>query len=444
MKNTTTFKKGLFSGAGKIALATSAFLFSGSLAFAQFSAGNLVVFQAGDGVATLASTGNQVILKEFTPAGIAGTSVAISTTLNPLVVSGTATSEGALSLAANGKYLVFGGYAQALPNSTALAAASSSVVNRGIGIVDGAGSYTRTALSATMYSTNNIRAGAADGVGNFWGAGGNDGTDYMGTVSTATNVQNVKTNSRAVDIFNNQLYFSTQSASGTQTLLGIYSVGTGTPTTGGQSITNVINTGTGSQPAQFYFNSASTICYVADQRNAAGGGIQKWVYSASTWSLAYTLPTGTAAIGAFGVVADFSSSNPKVYATTTEGSANRLIAIVDAGASSTATTLATAGSNVIFRGLAFSPGITTGINEASENAIPFSVYPNPAASHVKIELQREEPSTVELQDVTGKKLQSFTMTQSAEINTENLAKGVYLIRITDRNNKTAFKKFIKE
>jgi Secretion system C-terminal sorting domain len=101
---------------------------------------------------------------------------------------------------------------------------------------------------------------------------------------------------------------------------------------------------------------------VADSRNSALGGIQKWVNQTSinAWSLAYTLPTGTTAIGAFGVVADFSGLNPKVYATTTESNGNRLIAIHDVGANSTATTLATASTvNTIFKGLVFSPVTST-------------------------------------------------------------------------------------
>ncbi|MGZ4037298.1 MAG: T9SS type A sorting domain-containing protein [Bacteroidia bacterium] len=426
-------------------VASVLFLFSASAIFAQFAAGNLVVLQAGDGVATLANTGNQIILKEYTPSGSAGLTVPVSTSVNPLVISGSATSEGVLSLSANNKYLVFGGYAQSLPNTNALAAASSSVISRAVGIVNSLGSYTRTASSNTMYSGNNIRGAASDGNDNYWGAGGNDGTDYMGNSSTAVNVQNAKTNSRAVNVFNNQLYFSSQSSAGTSTLLGVYSVGTGTPLVTGQTITNVINTGTGSQPVQFYFNPASTICYVADQRNAAGGGVQKWIYSASTWSLAYTLPTGTAAIGAFGVVADFSGTNPKVYATTTEGSLNRLVAISDVGVASTATTLATAPANAIFRGLAFSPAISTGIAEQAYTEIQFTIYPNPVSSSLSISTDNiAEACKAEIRDVTGKLVQSFTIDKAAEVNVDGLAKGIYILKIATADNKTAFKKFIKE
>ena len=52
---------------------------------------------------------------------------------------------------------------------------------------------------------------------------------------------------------------------------------------------------------------------------------------------------------------DFSGAHPVIYATTAESSANRLVAIIDTGAASPANTLATAGVNQIFRGVAFTP-----------------------------------------------------------------------------------------
>ncbi|NDC43140.1 MAG: hypothetical protein EBZ77_16595, partial [Chitinophagia bacterium] len=160
---------------------------------------------------------------------------------------------------------------------------------------------------------------------------------------------------------NGNLYMSSGSTGGTPATTGIFQVGTGLPVTTGQTLTTIINTtvGTSPSPYQFIFNTAGTICYVADDRSIAnGGGIQKWTLSGGVWSLAYTLATGSAStVGARGVTADFSGANPIVYATTAETSLNRLIKITDTGASSgaTATTLATAGTNTIFRGLAFAP-----------------------------------------------------------------------------------------
>lgn len=330
-----------------------------NIANAQFTSGNLTVFQAGDGSTSLVNTGNPIVLKEFSTLGAMTYSMVVpNTSTNALVVSGSATSEGFLSLSADGKYLVFAGYAQSLPNATSLAGASAATINRGIGMVGNAGlsSYSIVASSGSFFTSNNIRGAAAIDNNHCWGSGANQGTNYFGPASTPTNVQSTKVNLRSINIFNNQLYASSQVASGTPTDIGVYTIGTGTPITSGQTASCVIVTGASSQPAQFYFNNSGTICYVADQRNSALGGIQKWVYSANTWSLAYTLPTGTTAIGATGVVADFSGNVPIVYATTNESSSNRLIAVIDNGALSTATTLANANTaSTVFRGLAFSP-----------------------------------------------------------------------------------------
>lgn len=332
---------------------------------AQFTQGNLTVLQAGDGSTTLVNTGNVIVLKEYSTNGTPTYSMVVpSTGTDALLMSGSATSEGYLSASADGKYLAFGGYAQTLPSTVNLPGATGSTINRCVALVGGLGlpSYSIVASSTSFFSTSNIRAVAANDKNNIWGTGGSQGVNYFGPASTPVNVQNTKTNLRAAAIFNNQLYFSAQVTSGTPTHVGVYTVGNGTPTTSGQTASCIIvSTGTGSgtaQPNQFFFNSQNTICYVADGRTIAnGGGIQKWVNSAGTWTLMYTLGTGTnSTAGAFGVVADFSATNPMVYATTSNSGSNRLIAINDTGAASDATTIATApSSNANFRGLAFSP-----------------------------------------------------------------------------------------
>jgi hypothetical protein len=335
----------------------AAMLLKGSLLFPQFSPGNLVVLQAGNGSSALVNTGNPILLREFTPAGVPAFSVAVSNSVSPMVISGSAVSEGGLSLTPNGKYLVFAGYATALGFTASLSGSSASTLNRGIGIVNAAGVFTRVATSPAFYSGNSIRSAGSDGAANYWAAGGNAGANYFGLNAAATIIQTSVTNTRNVMAFNGNLYFST--GSGTA---GIYRVGNGFPVSAGQTCSLLIATSgtttTSSSPYAFYFNPAMDICYVADDRTPVNnGGIQKWVFSASTWSLAYTLATG-AAYGARAVVADFSGVIPRVYACSSEGSFNRLIAINDLGSGSTATTLATAPANTIFRGLAFSPYCT--------------------------------------------------------------------------------------
>jgi hypothetical protein len=320
--------------------------------YAQFSAGYIVALQVGTGVGSLTNTGNAIILKEFSPTGSPGYTLAIpNSTTNPLIIGGTAISEGALSRSYDKKKLVFAGYSQSLPNSVNLSGSTASNINRAVGAVDIGGSFSRT-IHPTFFSSNNVRGATSDGMGNYWASGSNNGTNYFGTVFAALTIQNSITNTRVIHIFNNDLYIS--SGSGTS---GIYKVGIGLPVTSGQSTSLIIGTGSSGpseSPFAFYFNEAMNICYIADDRSVSnGGGIQKWVYSINTWILMYTLSTGTS--GARAVIADFNGSNPSLYATTTENNSNKLIKIVDVGANSTASTIATAPANTIFRGVSFSP-----------------------------------------------------------------------------------------
>ena len=314
----------------------------------QFATGNVVVLQAGDGSGVLANTGNPIVLREFTPSGTPGNTVTIpSTGGSPLIVSGSATSEGLLSRSADGTELVFTGYAQTLPNATPLAASTSATINRGVGSVNAAGTYTRDYTSTTFFSGNNPRGAASDGT-NFWGTGGTQGVNYWGP-STAATIATGKTNLRGAAVFNGQLYVSSASATGTPAVTGVFAVGNGLPTGTGQSLTTIAATAN-TNTNGFYFSPAGTTLYVT----IGTGGIQKWVNSGS-WSLAYTL---TFADGANSVVADFSGSNPILYVVSNAG--GKLLKITDPNAGSgsvpvTPVQIATAAVNTAFRGISFSP-----------------------------------------------------------------------------------------
>jgi hypothetical protein len=144
------------------------------------------------------------------------------------------------------------------------------------------------------------------------------------------------------------------------------------PTAGNQTSTLVINssgigTGTGSSYGFVMFdtNNDSTmdLAYVADDRTSAGGGIQKWVLSNGTWSASWALlvnssgalqaTASTGFAGLRGLTGTWDAVNgAQLFATTTETTNNRLISIIDNGIMPTsATTLASAGSNYVFRGV---------------------------------------------------------------------------------------------
>jgi len=117
--------------------------------------------------------------------------------------------------------------------------------------------------------------------------------------------------------------------------------------------------------AGFDLNPEGTIAYTADM----AAGVQKYVKTGDLWKLAYNIvipqniaPDDNHASGCFGLTVDFSGKVPVIYATTTEGyngcvNSNRVVQIVDTGATATVTTVAQApGSQTAFRGIAFTPG----------------------------------------------------------------------------------------
>ena len=113
-------------------------------------------------------------------------------------------------------------------------------------------------------------------------------------------------------------------------------------------------TGGSSTPYAFAFNPDFTTAYVADDTLTGKGGVQRWDFNGSAWAMSYAF-AGITNIGARGVAVDFSGAHPVIYATTAEASTNRLVSITDTGAASTVTTLATAGVNQLFRGVALTP-----------------------------------------------------------------------------------------
>jgi hypothetical protein len=315
---------------------------------AQFTNGRIVVLQVGDSVA-LSNAGTQMSLVEFTTTGTPGFVVNIpSTGAGQHVMSGTATSEGLISLSSDLSKIIIPGYAAA-EGTAGVASTTSATVNRAIATVNGSGVYTQSVLTNSFFSGNNIRSAVSDGTGNFWATGGNTGYCYLGTGTPAIVSSTPLTNLRAASIIAGNLTYSTSSG----TNRGIYQI-TGSPITGPQTANLVINAGASASPFQYAADFANNVVYIADDRStASGGGIQKWVFSGS-WTLAYTLDCG-AAVGARGLIADFSGTNPVLYVTTSDATNNRLIKFTDAGAGSPFTLLATSPNNTVFRGLSFSP-----------------------------------------------------------------------------------------
>lgn len=393
----------------------------------EFTQGNLVVVRVGDGSTALSNAAAAVFLEEYTTAGILVQTIAIPTTgTDKLTVSGSATSEGAISLSPNGKLLTIAGY-DAVPGSTQVAASSSSLYARKILSIKKNGGYIAL-TSSTAYSGNNIRSAVSNASGDYWAAGtgnttGTNGIQYFGN-STPVQVSSTITNVRVVNIFNNQLYFST--GSGTR---GIYKIGDGTPTVTGVTSTNLIATGGSSSVYAFSFNAANSVCYVADDRVDGNGGVQKWTSTdGTTWTLAYTLIVGTS-IGVRGLTVDWTGTYPTIYATTAPSSGtavNKIVSIIDTGSGATATDLVTSGTNTVFRGVSFAPytdpttsteNVTKTTWTLANNTLNFDVTPT---------------TQIEIYSVTGSKMAVYEPAHQINL---NLSKGVYILKVNNSTEK---------
>ncbi len=362
---------------GVCGLATFLFLFSSAdnVQAAAFGSGNLVVVVDGDGTAALTGNATAGFLYEFnttlanqaSPIQIISLPTAASGVNQALTFSGTASSEGFLTLSTDARYLTVAGYA-ATPGTTTPQTSAASAVARVVARIDMNGSIDTSTVLGDAYSGSNIRSVVStDGI-NLWTAG-NGGSGLGSTAgvrsttlgsSTSTLLNSTASNMRVDNIYNGQLYVSSSTSSGGG-LFGVSTVGVGLPTSAIAGNTPIALPGmptSGTHSAyDFWFKDASTL-YIADDGTAAnGGGIQKWLFDGSTWTLSYTLLNdGTTTTGVRGLAGTVDANgNAVLFGTTAVSSGNNLITITDTGAGSVSTVLATAPLNTAFRGVEFIP-----------------------------------------------------------------------------------------
>ncbi len=339
--------------------ATVALLFVISLAAfdtqaAAFTPGNLVIYRIGDGSATLASPATPAFLDEYTTAGVLVQSIALPTTVNGAnkraTGSGTATSEGLISRSVDGQYLVAVGYDAAV-GTTSVTATTSAAVNRVVARVAADGSIDTTTALTDAHTGSNPRGVATNDGTAFWTTGGAGGIRYSllgGT--TSVQLSTTTTNLRGVGIFGSQLYIS--SGSGTT---HVATVGSGIPTTNGQTITNLPGYPTTGSQYQFFFADLSAgvagvdTLYVVDD---TAGNIQKYSLVAGTWTANGTVSLSsvrglTATVNA-GVVTLYVTNGSTLQTLTDSSGYNATI-------SGALSSLATAPTNTAFRGIAFAP-----------------------------------------------------------------------------------------
>lgn len=338
-------------------LALTSFLAVGAHA-APFGSGNLAVLRVGSGAAALGSACTEVFIDEYTTAGTFVQTIALPTAANgsnqPFCVSGSATSEGMLSLSANGQSLVVPGYA-ATPGTASIASAAG--INRVVAVIDNNGGVDTSTNFNDGYLLNNIRSATSIDGSTFWMSGtGNTASGGVRVIdrgaSSSTQVSTSVTNTRAIAIFGGQLYVSASSGA-----FRLASVGTGVPNTSGQTITNLpgFSTTAGS-PYQFYFADLDSNIAGIDTlwvANDNATGLQKHALIGGNWM----------ALNSIGVAADayrgLTRIGGNLYFTGRAGGVGVIRNLAGGGynenLNGTANTLVTAGANQVYQGIAETP-----------------------------------------------------------------------------------------
>jgi hypothetical protein len=354
------------------ALLMSAALLTSTPASASmiFTVGDVVVTVEGNGVVGAASgpysdeQASPLSLFEYSPVGTTSASYAGSLVLpqtnsgNNFAVSGEygSSSEGTLQLSGNGQYLTISGYGinaatfnaspgsySLIPSNTKLGQSGSVIgqsytpVPRVVALIDASGNVNSSTGLYNISNGNNPRSAYTANGTSIYVSGQGNAPDATGGVfyttvgsSSATSLTSGDAGSgdsqdtREVQIYNGQLYVSTDSKAGATPRSYVGTLGTGTPTsavgapaqltgfgaadgtgkltlTAGQ--TNGINSA-GQQinlsPENYFFANSQTL-YVADSGNGkqitatsslGDGGLQKWSLVSGNWVLDYTLSAG--------------------------------------------------------------------------------------------------------------------------------------------------------
>jgi hypothetical protein len=346
-----------------------------------------MVVRVGTGSAALTNAATAVFVERryFDSSGalVSGGTTTLPTAVNGaqarLTMSGTAASEGALSLSGNGQYAILGGYDTDVGTANVANGTASMTVNRIIGRINASGvADTSTRLNAA-FSMNNFRGACSSDGTAFWGVGaggGTNGVHYI-TLGSTGGLQILTTAfaTRTCQVVGGQLYGS----SNNNPNANVFTIGTGTPDMAGQAVTSfngMPTTGSASPYAFVLLDRDAGVpgmdtLYVADDRAVAGGGgIQRWKFDGTTWSLAMAMGgatftdglAGGTTLAVRGLTGMVTGNDVTLIATTGEAppALNKIIMYVDVNGTSTNPTgtvllNGTAAANTVFRGLSLAP-----------------------------------------------------------------------------------------
>ena len=338
-----------------------------------FTAGNIVVYRVGTGSGTLSNNATAVFLDEYTTAGTLVQSIALPTTTSgsnkALTAAGRGDTEGLLTLSTDGQYLVLTGY-NAPVGTIGIGGSSSSSRPRTIGLVKYNATINTTTSLTDLSSAGFVRCAVSTNGTDLWACGagsiGATGGVHYTTVgaTTSTQLTNPSTYTgllRSLYIAGGQLYVS-----GNSNTPRIGTVGTGLPTTAGQTITNLPGLPVDVDPGQFVLLDLNAgvagpdVLYFTEDND----GIVKYSLVSGSW--VSNGAVGTSIDDYRGLMAKVAGTTVTLYSSRRGGNASNtkggeLVSLTDASGyngafSATPVVLANAVTNATaFRGIAAAP-----------------------------------------------------------------------------------------
>jgi hypothetical protein len=321
------------------------------------------VVRVGSGAVIAASTSAEVNLEKYslgtkTLGGTIALPTAVSGDNQPLTLSISAGSEGALARSGDGRYVTLGGYA-AGPGVANIGSTATTATPRVVGRIDAAGTVD-TSTTTTSYSANNIRSAVTMNGSSYWmggnGASNSGGVRYIvhGGSGPAELISTGLTNTRVAAIFPDGALYSSLGATTTHRVFNFDTVALPTTATTPVQLPGIPTTGEPYGIAGIATGTTTEIdtLYVCDER--AAGGVLRYKKSGTDYALSATFGTPG---GCRGLAVSVDGTNVLIVVTTTE-TPNRLVAFLDttAGlATSAPIPVATAATNTLFRGVAFAP-----------------------------------------------------------------------------------------
>jgi hypothetical protein len=290
--------------------------------------------------------------------------IAASGAHSPITLSSSASSEGHLALSVDGRYVTLAGYAVE-PGVAGIAATTNlssdlTPTNRVVARIDADGGVDTSTRLLDAFSGSSPRGAVTIDGSAFWATGdgtaATNGVQYqpLGATTSSTRILSSGANLNAAQIIGGQLYANTTTQ--------ISRVGTGTPTTGSQTLTAEVSGVTSARGFVFLDRDPMVAgidtVYIARDSSVVANtlNIQKLTFNGAIWLLDTLVVTFTGGANTTHLAAFVEGTGVRIVATQSLAAGNRIFTFVDDGSATVeATAIATAPTNFRFRGVAPSP-----------------------------------------------------------------------------------------